>query len=182
MRQKGHGPVVFIDQIPPDRSWYGNEPFLLLDLRGVKAEALIAKVYKAQKEYPWRNEYTIYPGPNSNTFVSWIGVQIPELGLDLPSTAIGKDWRPLNRAFGRSTSGSGIQLSLFGLIGFSLGIQEGMEINLLGLSFELDLFDMAIELPFFGRYGPNSVLPYLAIIIILALIRRRNNSSSSTRF
>ena len=110
------------------------------------------------------------PGPNSNTFVSWVGLQIPEMGLDLPSTAIGKDWRPLEHSLGTSASGSGIKASLFGLLGTSIGYEEGLEINVLGLSFELDLFDLALELPLFGRYS----IWYLVVFLVLWItIRRR---------
>jgi hypothetical protein len=31
----------------------------------------------------------VFPGPNSNTFVAWIGLQVPQLGLELPFSAIG---------------------------------------------------------------------------------------------
>jgi len=141
----------------PDKGWYGNPPTLLLDLRGPEVEAIIDKVDLAIDEYPWSRDYTLWPGPNSNTFIAWIGLNVPELGLDLPSTAIGKDWRPIDQMVGLSTSGTGIQFSLFGLAGASIGYEEGLEINLLSLSFEVDLFDMALEIPGYGRIGPKPV-------------------------
>ena len=147
--------VVSRDTRVPDLPWYGSVPTLLLDLRGAEAGALIDRVKQATAAYPWADEYTAWPGPNSNTFVAWIGRQVPELGLDLPSTAIGKDYLPLADAFGPSVSGSGYQASLLGLASVSLGSQEGLEINLLGLNLELDLLDLAVELPGFGRIGPD---------------------------
>ncbi len=38
------------------------------------------------------NEYTALPGPNSNTFPAWIARAVPELGLELPFSAIGKGY------------------------------------------------------------------------------------------
>jgi hypothetical protein len=135
----------------PDKSWARNAPDLLLDLRGEEVEQLIDKVEAAINTYPWKDEYTAWPGPNSNTFLAWIGLQVPELQLDLPSTAIGKDWRPISRTFGRSVSGTGVQVSLYGLLGMTAAFEEGLEVNILGLSTEVDLFDLALELPGIGR-------------------------------
>lgn len=147
------GTAVFSEGDVPDHEWYGNPPILLLDLRGPGVEALIDKVHRAVEEYPWAGEYTAWPGPNSNTFVAWVGLQVPELGLDLPATAIGKDWRPLAETVGWSASGSGVQLSIYGLLGATIGLEEGLEVNVLGLSVELDVFDLALELPSLGRVG-----------------------------
>ncbi len=166
-RSDALGNVLFRESIVPDRSWYGNEPSLILDLRGDGVDAIIRKVDAAIKAYPWANNYEIYPGPNSNTFVAWVGLQVPELGLDLPSTAIGKDWRPLQQSFGLSASGSGVQASLLGLLGTSIGLEEGFELNVLGLNAELDLFDLSLELPIFGRFTTTYVLTYLILWISL---------------
>ena len=141
----------------PDKDWWGHQPELLLDIRGPKAESLIPKVIQAVNNYPHKSNYHAWPGPNSNTFTAFIGRQVPELGLDLPSTAIGKDYREISEIVGMSASGTGVQASLWGLIGISAGLEEGLEINLLGLNFELDLFDLAIELPAIGRIGAADV-------------------------
>ena len=162
-KQEYNGNVLFRETNVPIDSWWGNEATLLLDLQGDDAEAIIDKVDAVVEEYPWRNEYTLYPGPNSNTFVAWVGLQVPEMGLDLPSTAIGKDWRPLEQSLGHSASGTGFQASLLGLLGTSIGVEEGLEVNVLGLSFELDVFDFAIEVPLFGRYHLWYLLCYLVI-------------------
>ncbi|MEQ8712531.1 MAG: DUF3750 domain-containing protein [Cyclobacteriaceae bacterium] len=141
----------------PDHDWYGHPPDLLLDIRGPQAVELIPKIDNAIANYPYQQEYTAWPGPNSNTFIAWIGKEVPELGLDLPSTAIGKDWRPFSEMVGPSPSGTGLQASFWGLLGLSVGWEEGLELNLFGLSFELDLLDLAIELPGIGRIGTDPV-------------------------
>ncbi|WP_299072401.1 DUF3750 domain-containing protein [uncultured Paraglaciecola sp.] len=76
----------------PDRYWYGAKPERLLLIKGDKANALIPKISDAVARYPWANEYTLFPGPNSNTFPQWIGLQVPELGLELPFRALGSGY------------------------------------------------------------------------------------------
>ncbi len=91
-RQKRGLPVVRIEQDIPDRYWYGAKPALLLDIRGAEAEQLIPKLINAARDYPWANEYRVFPGPNSNTFPAWLATQVPELQLELPFRAIGSGW------------------------------------------------------------------------------------------
>ncbi|WP_322785994.1 DUF3750 domain-containing protein [Oceanobacter kriegii] len=76
----------------PDRFWYGAEPEVLLSITGNKAAELIPRIQEAVTRYPWANEYTVFPGPNSNTFPAWVGLQVPELDLDLPFSAIGSGY------------------------------------------------------------------------------------------
>lgn len=137
----------------PDERWFGSVPELLSDKRGPDAEALIERIDHAARAYPYPAEYRMWPGPNSNTFTAWVGRAVPELELDLPPTAIGKDYLG-SRLVGTSPSGSGVQLSLFGLLGATLGRVEGIEVNVLGLTFGLDPFSPALKLPMIGRLGP----------------------------
>lgn len=148
-------PVVVIYDNVPDRRWYGNMPELLLDKRGEGVDALIAKIDEAARSYPYPKNYTIWPGPNSNTFVAWISRAVPELQLDLPPTAIGKDYLGY-KLIGQAPSGSGFQVSLFGLMGVLVSEIEGIEFNFLGLSFGVDLDPPAIKLPLVGRKELNS--------------------------
>lgn len=76
----------------PDTYWYGSKPEIILSIKGEKAARLIPKIQDAIKRYPWANEYTVIPGPNSNTFPNWIGLQVPELGLAMPFNAIGSGY------------------------------------------------------------------------------------------
>ncbi|NKC16361.1 MAG: DUF3750 domain-containing protein [Gammaproteobacteria bacterium] len=135
----------------PDRRWYGAEPELLLDLRGQEAARAIPRIYAAVANYPHAYEYTVWPGPNSNTFTAHIARQIPELKLDLPPTAIGKDYLAEGALMALSPSGTGGQISLAGVAGILVGWEEGIEFNLLGLSMGLDPLDLAIKLPGIGR-------------------------------
>jgi hypothetical protein len=122
-------------------------------LRGEAAAAAIPKIIGAVTSYPYANEYNVWPGPNSNTFVAHIGRQVPELRMDLPATAIGKDF-PINGSLvDRTPSGTGYQFSMLGLLGVSMAREEGVEFNLLGLNFGIDFIKPAFKLPFIGRLG-----------------------------
>lgn len=135
----------------PDFAWFNALPELLVERRGTEAEALIERVEDAVAGYPYPDKYRVWPGPNSNTFTAHIARQVPELGLDLPPTAIGKDYLTDGKLFGRMPSGSGWQVSLFGLLGVGLAREEGIELNLLGLSAGFDFDDLALRLPGIGR-------------------------------
>ncbi len=76
----------------PDKYWYGAKPDKILAISGDKADQLIPKIQQAVARYPWTNEYRLFPGPNSNTFPQWIGLQVPELELSLPFRAIGSGY------------------------------------------------------------------------------------------
>ena len=146
--------VVSIRERAPDARWYGNAPELYSDKRGEEAEKLIPRIDAAARSYPYANEYSAWPGPNSNTFVAWITRAVPELGADLPPTAIGKDYIP-GSIFGSAPSGSGVQFSIAGLFALTASGVEGLELNLLGLTFGLNPFDPALKLPLVGRVGPQ---------------------------
>ena len=137
----------------PDGLWYGERPQLLVDLRGEGVDAMIGKIEAAIASYPYADTYRVYPGPNSNTFLAHIGREVPALKLDLPANAIGKDYRPITNPLGISSSGSGVQATLLGLLGVNVGLGEGLEINLLGLNFGVDLNSPGLRLPFVGRIG-----------------------------
>jgi hypothetical protein len=138
-----------------DGRWAGNEPELLLDRRGPEVEALIGRIEAAIAAYPYPDEYRTWPGPNSNSFTAYIGRAVPELGLELPPTAIGKDYLNNGSLFAPTPSGTGYQVSLLGLLGLSVAREEGLEVNLLGLIFGLDPLDLSLKLPGIGRLGPG---------------------------
>lgn len=153
----GGGTVVRKNYALPDGLWFGSEPQVLADHRGVGVDALIDQIEAAIKTYPYPTEYRSYPGPNSNTFVAHIGREVPGLDLDMPANAIGKDYREITNPVGLSSSGQGIQANLFGLLGFTVGLQEGIELNLLGLNIGIDFNRPALRLPSVGRLGMDDV-------------------------
>jgi len=146
-------PSVRVDRTGPDNYWFGAEPELLLDRRGPGVDALIEKVKVAVAAYPYPQSYVTWPGPNSNTFTAFIAREVPELGLSLPPTAIGKDYLAGGALIGKAPSGTGLQLSLLGVAGVTLARDEGIEINFLGLTIGISAFPFAIKLPGIGSLG-----------------------------
>jgi Protein of unknown function (DUF3750) len=144
--------VVVVSRRDPDARWYGSEPELYADKRGEGVDALIERIDAAAQEYPYANEYGLWPGPNSNTFTAWLTRAVPELEVDLPATAIGKDYLR-DKLIDSAPSGHGVQLSLAGVLGVTASGVEGLEVNVLGLSFGLG--QSGLKLPFVGYIGPS---------------------------
>ena len=146
-------PAIRIDRMGPDNYWFGARPQVILDRRGPDVDAIIERIHAAVLSYPYPHEYRAWPGPNSNTFTAYIARQIPELGLDLPSNAIGKDFLSEGALFAKAPSGSGFQVSLYGLAGILVAAEEGLEVNVLGLNIGVDAAVPALKLPAIGRLG-----------------------------
>jgi hypothetical protein len=66
---------------------------------------------------------------------------------------VGKDFLPDGGFFAAAPSGSGFQLSLYGIFGILLAAREGLEVNLLGLSLGFDPVRPALKPPALGRLG-----------------------------
>ncbi len=155
--------VVVVRNRDPDGRWFGAEPELYAEKRGPGVDELIKRVEQAAKAYPYAGEYTVWPGPNSNTFTAWIARAVPELEVDLPATAIGKDYLG-DSVFAAAPSGSGFQVSLKGLLGFAASGVDGVELNVLGLNFGIS--PNGLKLPFVGRIGsytPEVTAPATAV-------------------
>ena len=137
----------------PDRKWYDNDPYILFEARGVKASKIITQLEPLITNYPFKDTYNLWPGPNSNTFISYLIRNIDEIDIELPPTAIGKDYLGNTKFISNTPSNTGFTVSLLGALGFTIGAAEGIEVNLLGLHFGIDLWTPAVKLPFFGRVG-----------------------------
>lgn len=155
------GSTIVMQEDIPDRRWFGAESDLLYELKGPKAERAIPQIKAAVASYPYHDFYRAWPGPNSNTFVSHIIRSSPDLRFELPPHAIGKDWIGTGDLVGVSETGTGVQVSLFGLLGLTMGLGEGIEINLLGLSLGIDFIRPALKLPLVGRLGMRDAEPPL---------------------
>ena len=135
-----------------DHSEY-KDPILHGMWRGEEADRAadcIEKVAHGEKR-DIEEHYIFYPGPNSNTFGDRV-MRACGLHASLPSTSVGKDWRGWIGA-GVTSEGTGLQLET-PLIGLKIGLKEGIEIHVVGLSFGIDLWPPAIILPLGpGRLG-----------------------------
>jgi hypothetical protein len=59
----------------------------------------------------------------------------------------------------RTPSGTGGQVSVLGIAGIAAGWEEGVEVNVLGLTFGVDPRSLSIKLPLLGRIGPSESEP-----------------------
>jgi hypothetical protein len=150
---RGLSPVSVSSDRAPDAQWFGANPWLLRDVRGTAAEAIITALHNLVISYPYTDRYHAWPGPNSNTFTAYLARHIPDLRLSMPANALGKDYIATGWTLTRSPHGTGIQLSVSGLLGLLIGPQEGLEINVLALTIGLDPLGLAINLPGIGRIG-----------------------------
>jgi hypothetical protein len=150
----GWGSPVRVNHRPPDGLWYGNRPVAIADISGPQAAGLIPRIEAAVKSYAYarRGDYRVWPGPNSNSFVAAVLRAVPELGLALPSNAVGRDYREGLYA-GWTDSGTGVELNLNGLAAVKVGWVEGVEVDLLGLVAGVDLRAPGVKLPGYGRIG-----------------------------
>ncbi|MDI1446400.1 DUF3750 domain-containing protein [Polyangium sp. 6x1] len=100
------------------------------------------------EEHP---DYFPIPGPNSNTYVDQM-LRRCRIPVDLPSTAIGKDYRgPIG--ISQTSGGTGLQVETW-IAGVKLGLTEGVELHILGLTIGVDWWPPAIILPVNpGRLG-----------------------------
>ena len=125
---------------------------LLADRRGENAAGLIDQIERAVEEYPYAREYRTWPGPNSNTFTAHVARRVPDLKLQLPPTAIGKDYLAGGAWFAKPPSGRGLQISVLGLGGITVSPHEGLEVNLLGFAAGLGTRPFAVKLPGLGTW------------------------------
>jgi hypothetical protein len=86
------GTALTVHEGDPDTPWFGNEAILLHEVSGPNAETSVEKVRAAIVRYPFADRYTMFPGPNSNSFTEWVEQEVPELELNLPMKAIGMHW------------------------------------------------------------------------------------------
>jgi len=161
----GFGRPLRINGRPPDAYWLGDRPRIVADIRGALAAAAIPKIEAAIMAYPYTEygDYRMWPGPNSNTFVATVLRAAPELEVAMPPEAIGKDYRVDGAMFGRTASRTGIEASLYGLLGIKVGRVEGVELNLLTLVAGVDAQHPALKIPAFGRIDLDRAAPGSAV-------------------
>jgi Protein of unknown function (DUF3750) len=149
----GWGTPVRKNAYAADALWYGNTPRVIYRAEGEAAAMLIPRIEASIARYPFQKagSYTVWPGPNSNTFVSWVVRHTTGLDAELSSVAVGKDWLGSGFAMGPAPSKSGYTISFSGLIGGTLAWEEGAELHLLGSTIGIDPGDLAIKLPALGK-------------------------------
>jgi Protein of unknown function (DUF3750) len=149
----GWGAPVRRNAYAADARWYGNRPYVVAEFDGAEAEALIPRIVTTVGQYPHsrRGSYTVWPGPNSNTFVAWVVRHTEGFAVELPPVAIGKDYLSAGLGVGGAASGTGFFVSVAGIFGVTLALEEGLEINFFGTALGIDPDDLAVKLPALGK-------------------------------
>jgi hypothetical protein len=151
----GWGNPVRKNAYAADALWYGNAPRVIYKLEGEEAKQLIPAIQASVQRYPFQKKgtYTVWPGPNSNTFVAWVVRATPGFDAELPPVAVGKDWLGSGFSIAVAPSKSGWTFSAGGFVGGTLAWEEGVEFHLLGSTIGVDVNDVAIKLPALGKLG-----------------------------
>jgi len=155
----GFGQPVRVNLHAPDAYFHSDRPQLVADVRGARAASAIPKIEAAVKAYPYATygSYRLWPGPNSNTFTATVLRAAPELDIAMPPEAVGRDFRADGAFGGLTGSRTGLELSVYGVLGLKLGWVEGVELDVMGLVAGLDLRHPALKIPCFGRVGVDAV-------------------------
>ena len=90
-RSAGH---LHCDLKAPEANVGGGPTRLAAEWRGEDARRITAVLARCDKDYPFCDRYLPWPGPNSNTFVSWV---LAQAGIE---HRLG--WRALGRNFRRT--------------------------------------------------------------------------------
>ncbi len=149
------GTPIWVDRFVADGLWFGSRPETVFAADGPAAERMIGRIRAAIASYRYARpgDYRAWPGPNSNTFVAAVMSAVPEAQVSLPPTAIGKDFPYDGRWIGLTPSRTGLRVNLGGYLGLTVGLVEGLEVNVLGAVVGLDIRHPAIKLPALGRIG-----------------------------
>lgn len=145
-----HNNIISVTKDIPDRYWFDAKPKIIYSYIGDLGEKMIEEINQAILSYPYKNKYILWPGPNSNSFISYLIRNSSLIRTNLPANAIGKDWLGFNKFFAFSESKTGIQISIFGIFGIIFALKEGVEFNILGLSFGFSPYKITFKLPFIG--------------------------------
>ena len=119
---------------------------ILSQTNGQKHSNLIRDIRIFAKSYD-DSVYRSYPGPNSNTFIEKMTREVDGLSAQLDHNAIGKE---IGFHFGKTSGGTGIELQT-PVLGVAVGLKEGVELNVIGLSAGLSFWPPSLRVPFLPR-------------------------------
>ena len=131
---------------------WDNPAFVLEVYVGEEARELIPGILQSARSVPdYGRLYDAWPGPNSNTLIAQIIDRTPGLHAELHHNAVGKDYPNGFRA-GFTSSGYGVEADA-GLLGVGLGLRQGVELHLFGLTAGVSLWPPALKIPLLPRLG-----------------------------
>ena len=151
----GWGSPIRRNGYAADGRWYSNDPVIVGAVSGPEAERLIPKLEAAIAAYPWasRGGYTIWPGPNSNSFVAHVLRAVPELAISLPPEAVGRDYLGPGFQARLDRDNGDMRISFGGYAGLAAGRTAGVELQVAGLVIGMGLAPFTLKLPGFGEIG-----------------------------
>lgn len=148
----GWGYPVRKNAFDPDGRWYSNLPIIHHVVEGEAAIRAIPLLEKAIANYRWQNpgDYVVWPGPNSNSFISTIINATPMINWQLPATAVGRDY-PANGSW-LNWDDKGLRATLAGYAGLFIAPGLRLELNFLGLVAGFDLSKRTLFIPAWGEF------------------------------
>ena len=163
VRGRGRGVMLRSIAGPAARGdlWFDGRPIHVQRvITGAPAQRIAAALAQLAPAEDARYEegYWMWPGPNSNTFVAEFTDAIPELACLLDHNACGKDWHGFLGA-GLTPSRTGVHLDL-PLLGAAIGLEEGVELHLLGLTAAVRLFPPSLALPFLPSLPQGAIVEW----------------------
>lgn len=139
---------VHKDLIPPGHGLNRFPPQVMAEWRGAAARDLRAAL-AASPEYPYRDRYLAWPGPNSNTYIAWV-LRRAGVSADLDPRGIGRDYLGIVGA-GTTTTRTGFQAET-PVLGLKAGALDGVELHFLYFTLGIDAWPPAVKTPL-GRLG-----------------------------
>jgi hypothetical protein len=132
------------------RERWGNGVRVLSQSDGKNSPDFVREIKDFSDNYD-ATTYTAWPGPNSNTFVERLLREVNGLTAQLDHNAVGK-----GHGFyaGRTTGGTGIELQS-SFVGAAIGLREGVELSLMGLSSGVSVIPFSVKIPFLPQAPPR---------------------------
>lgn len=130
---------------------FDRDVHLIRHWTGAEAERLFRALEGFAANYEDDGNYRPFPGPNSNAFAARAMLAIDGLSGILHHNSFGKDYTPYVRV-GGTTSGTGVALETIPF-GIALGIEEGVELHLIQMTFGISAFPPALKIPFAPTIG-----------------------------
>jgi len=84
---------VFLNGLEPTADVGAGGTFVVAELTGPQADPIVEFIRSASPDYPCKDVYVVFPGPNSNSYVQWV-LDNTSWDVTLPARAIGKAVEP----------------------------------------------------------------------------------------
>ncbi|MCP5536864.1 MAG: DUF3750 domain-containing protein [Akkermansiaceae bacterium] len=125
---------------------WGNRVRILSQSDGKKNPRFVSDIMRFAERYD-ASVYRVWPGPNSNSFAENLIRGVDGVSAVLDHNAVGKEH---GFYVGKTAGGTGLELQT-PLVGCALGLREGAELSLLGLSGGVALYPPVVKIPFLPR-------------------------------